>query len=178
MQTAVPELMDVSRESRATQELYGMFEPFEKTRNYAHQCLVARRLIERGVRFVELTCPQVAADRWDQHSRLREGHELNALRHRPTDRRPAHRSQIARAVAGHAGDLGRRIRTHADGPRQRRPRPQSVRLHDLDGRRRREAGLRLRQRPTNTATTRSKTSSRSTTCTRRCCTCSDWTTSS
>jgi uncharacterized protein (DUF1501 family) len=79
MQTAVPELMDVSRESRATQELYGMFEPFEKTRNYAHQCLVARRLIERGVRFVELTCPQVAADRWDQHSRLREGHTLNAL---------------------------------------------------------------------------------------------------
>jgi hypothetical protein len=78
MQTAVPELMDVSRESRATQDLYGMFEPFEKTRNYAHQCLVARRLIERGVRFVELTCPQVAADRWDQHSRLREGHELNA----------------------------------------------------------------------------------------------------
>jgi hypothetical protein len=79
MQTAVPELMDVSRESRATQELYGMFEPFDKTRNYAHQCLVARRLIERGVRFVELTCPQVAADRWDQHSRLREGHSLNAL---------------------------------------------------------------------------------------------------
>jgi hypothetical protein len=79
MQTAVPELMDVSRESRATQELYGMFEPYEKTRSYAHQCLVARRLIERGVRFVELTCPQVGADRWDQHSRLKEGHELNAL---------------------------------------------------------------------------------------------------
>ncbi len=50
-----------------------------KPASYAHQCLVARRLIERGVRFVELTCPQVAADRWDQHSRLREGHELNAL---------------------------------------------------------------------------------------------------
>jgi hypothetical protein len=79
MQTAVPDLMDVSSESRATQELYGLFEPFEKTRNYAHQCLVARRLIERGVRFIELTCPQVAADRWDQHSRLREGHGLNAL---------------------------------------------------------------------------------------------------
>jgi uncharacterized protein (DUF1501 family) len=79
MQTAVPELMDVSRESRATQDLYGMFEPYEKTRGYAHQCLVARRLIERGVRFIELTCPQVPADRWDQHSRLKEGHALNAL---------------------------------------------------------------------------------------------------
>jgi len=79
MQTAVPELMDVSRESKATQELYGMFESYEKTRGYAHQCLVTRRLIERGVRFIELTCPQVPADRWDQHSRLKEGHALNAL---------------------------------------------------------------------------------------------------
>jgi hypothetical protein len=79
MQTAVPELMDVSGESQATQELYGMFEPYDKTRAYAHQCLVARRMIERGVRFVELTCPQVPADRWDQHSGLKEGHALNAL---------------------------------------------------------------------------------------------------
>jgi hypothetical protein len=79
MQTAVPELMDVSSESKATQTLYGMFEPYDKTRSYAQQCLVARRLIERGVRFVELTCPQVPADRWDQHSRLKEGHTLNAL---------------------------------------------------------------------------------------------------
>jgi uncharacterized protein (DUF1501 family) len=79
MQTAVPELMDVSRESKATQEMYGMFEPYEHTRSYAQQCLVARRLVERGVRFVELTCPHVPADRWDQHSRLREGHTLNAL---------------------------------------------------------------------------------------------------
>jgi hypothetical protein len=79
MQTAVPELMDVSRESKATQELYGMFDTYDKTREYAQQCLIARRMIERGVRFVELTCPQVAADRWDQHSRLKEGHTLNAL---------------------------------------------------------------------------------------------------
>ncbi len=79
MQTAVPELMDVSRESKATQEMYGMFEPYEHTRSYAQQCLVARRLVERGVRFIELTCPHVPSDRWDQHSRLKEGHTLNAL---------------------------------------------------------------------------------------------------
>jgi uncharacterized protein (DUF1501 family) len=42
-------------------------------------CLVARRLIERGVRFVEITCPRVDADRWDQHSNLVQGHERNAL---------------------------------------------------------------------------------------------------
>jgi len=39
---------------------------------------MARRLIERGIRFVELTCPRVDADRWDQHSNLKNGHELNA----------------------------------------------------------------------------------------------------
>jgi hypothetical protein len=78
MQTAIPELMDVSKESKATQELYGMFAPFEKTRSYGRQCLIARRMAERGVRFIELTCPQVAADRWDQHSRLKDGHSLNA----------------------------------------------------------------------------------------------------
>ncbi|MEE2972270.1 MAG: DUF1501 domain-containing protein, partial [Planctomycetota bacterium] len=40
--------------------------------------LLARRLVERGVRFVECTCPQVNGDRWDQHGKLKEGHENNA----------------------------------------------------------------------------------------------------
>jgi hypothetical protein len=79
MQMAVPELMDLSSEGRATRELYGMEAKFEPTRIYAAQCLIARRLIERGVRFIELTCPQVQGDRWDQHSNLKEGHERNAL---------------------------------------------------------------------------------------------------
>ncbi|MCH7989887.1 MAG: DUF1501 domain-containing protein, partial [Planctomycetes bacterium] len=78
MQTAVPDLMDISTESKATQELYGIFESFPQTKSYAHQCLVARRMIEQGVRFIELTCPQVRGDRWDQHSNLKEGHALNA----------------------------------------------------------------------------------------------------
>jgi uncharacterized protein (DUF1501 family) len=41
-------------------------------------CLIARRLVERGVRFIELTCPSVGADRWDQHSNLKDGHQKNA----------------------------------------------------------------------------------------------------
>jgi membrane-anchored protein YejM (alkaline phosphatase superfamily) len=52
---------------------------YEPTRIYGAQCLLARRLIERGVRFVELTCPPVNGDRWDQHSNLHQGHTLNAL---------------------------------------------------------------------------------------------------
>lgn len=77
MQTAVPEYVDTNQESRATQELYGMFAEYEPTRIYARNCLIARRLIERGVRFIELTCPGVGTDRWDQHSGLKEGHERN-----------------------------------------------------------------------------------------------------
>ena len=48
------------------------------TRSYGAQCLLARRLVERGVRFIELTCPRCESDRWDQHAKLKEGHEHNA----------------------------------------------------------------------------------------------------
>ncbi len=78
MQASVPELTDLSGETEATKKLYGMDSPDPNTRIYATECLLARRLVERGVRFIELTCPNVAADRWDQHSNLKEGHELNA----------------------------------------------------------------------------------------------------
>ncbi len=79
MQTAVPDLMDIHTETKATQELYGLNADFPQTRTYGHQCLVARRLVERGVRFIELTCPSVRGDRWDQHSNLKDGHTRNAL---------------------------------------------------------------------------------------------------
>jgi hypothetical protein len=78
MQTAVPGLTDISGESKATRDLYGLDDPYPPTRLYARQCLVARRLVERGVRFVEVLCPSVGADRWDQHGNLRKGHQDNA----------------------------------------------------------------------------------------------------
>jgi len=77
MQSAVPELMDLTGETAATKSLYGFDSEYEPTRIYARQCLLARRLIERGVRFVELTCPNVGHDRWDQHDSLKKGHEKN-----------------------------------------------------------------------------------------------------
>ena len=78
MQTAVPELVDVSRETRATQRMYGMEEKTVGTATFGRLCLIARRLVERGARFIELTCPSVGHDRWDQHSGLRKGHQDNA----------------------------------------------------------------------------------------------------
>ncbi len=76
MQTAVPQLMDLAGETKATKDLYGIDE--RATDAYGRQCLLARRLVERGVRFVELLCQNLGHDRWDQHGNLKRGHEDNA----------------------------------------------------------------------------------------------------
>ena len=78
MQSSIPELTEFKEETKATKKLYGMESDDPHTRGYAAQCLLARRLVERGVRFIELTCPDVSTDRWDQHGNLKEGHEKNA----------------------------------------------------------------------------------------------------
>ena len=78
MQTVVPGLMDMKDETEATQKLYGFDATTKGTASFARQCLLARRLVERGVRFVELTCPSIGHDRWDQHGGLKAGHEDNA----------------------------------------------------------------------------------------------------
>ncbi len=77
MQSSVPELMDLRDETEETKRLYGLEAEFGNTRTFAMQCLLARRLVERGVRFIELTCPGGNGDRWDQHSRLVDGHNKN-----------------------------------------------------------------------------------------------------
>jgi hypothetical protein len=79
MQATVPELMDLGTETEATRAMYGLNASFAPTRTFGAQCLQARRLVERGVRFIELTCPAVGSDRWDQHGKLRDGHEKNSL---------------------------------------------------------------------------------------------------
>ena len=80
MQAAVPELCDLSGETDATKQLYGLDSANKQMAGYGRQCLVARRLIERGVRFVELSCLNQgigaggAGNPWDQHGKIREGH--------------------------------------------------------------------------------------------------------
>ena len=78
MQLAVPDLVDLSDESKETQQQYGLEDEFGNTRTFGRQCLLARRLVERGVRFIELTCPGGNGDRWDQHNNLQDGHTKNA----------------------------------------------------------------------------------------------------
>lgn len=78
MQVAVPDLTDFKDETEATKEMYGLNTKSKGTPIFGRQCLLARRLVERGVRFVELTCPSVGHDRWDQHANLQKGHTDNA----------------------------------------------------------------------------------------------------
>ncbi len=83
MQEAVPELTDISQESERTLEMYGANDPLVYKSEYARQCLMARRLVERGVRFIELSCcPYKSGQRenpWDQHGNILEGHTAMAL---------------------------------------------------------------------------------------------------
>ena len=72
LQSSAPELMDFSSESKATLDMYGIKDP--KEAGYARNCLLARRLIERGVRFVQLF-----HEAWDQHANLTADLKKNAL---------------------------------------------------------------------------------------------------
>lgn len=79
MQLAVPEVMDIARgESLATQSLYGLDNP--TTMAFGRQCLVARRLAERGVRFIQLYDGGGGGGGWDAHSKLIDNHSKNCAR--------------------------------------------------------------------------------------------------
>ena len=79
MQLAIPEVMSLDGETEATKKLYGFDAKYKHTQTYARECLIARRLIERGVRFVELTIPMVNGyQRWDAHNDLMTNHSTNA----------------------------------------------------------------------------------------------------
>ena len=70
MQSSGPEAVDISGESEATKKLYGMDE--EATSKFGANCLLARRLVERGVRFVELYSGSGSG--WDAHNNIEGNH--------------------------------------------------------------------------------------------------------
>ena len=78
MQTAAPEAMDISQESKSTLALYGMDDP--ETENFGRECLLARRFAERGVRFIQVSHAHSLPfnnEQWDQHTHLEKGHSIN-----------------------------------------------------------------------------------------------------
>ena len=119
MQSTVPEIADISREPEYIQKLYGVDSADEHQRYYASQALRARRLVEAGVRFVEITCPSFDGNNspWDQHSHLKVNHEKNA---RVTEQSVAalitdlaQRGLLDETIVLWAGEMGRTPHTGA-----------------------------------------------------------------
>ncbi|MDA0660386.1 MAG: DUF1501 domain-containing protein [Planctomycetota bacterium] len=81
MQREAPEAFDLERETEATRQLYGVGQPM--TDHFGRQCLMARRLVERGVRMVQVyhtqTSQRSSCQLWDQHSNLRKELPINCL---------------------------------------------------------------------------------------------------
>ncbi len=73
MQQVAPSVLNLDQEPAHIKTLYGLDD--KTTENFGKQCLLARRLVEAGVRFIQISSGQV----WDQHGGLREGHAKNAL---------------------------------------------------------------------------------------------------
>jgi len=77
MQSQAPEAVDISQETQATQELYGLNDP--RSEKFGKQCLLARRMVERGVRFVQIYSGGAHNDdNWDAHSDMEANHNLHA----------------------------------------------------------------------------------------------------
>jgi hypothetical protein len=93
MQTAVPAVVDFSRETSETKALYGIDQP--QTRDFGMTMLAARRFVERGVRFIQIQHGGGSAGAWDAHSDLKKNHAENA-------------QAVDRPIAGLIEDLDRR----------------------------------------------------------------------
>jgi Protein of unknown function (DUF1501) len=77
MQSQAPDAFDLTGETEATKRVYGLDQ--EATAVFGRQCLLARRMVERGVRFVQLYHTTGGFQPWDQHADLKGGHARNAL---------------------------------------------------------------------------------------------------
>ena len=89
MQSSMPEIQELSGETEATMRQYGIDDPV--TEDFGRQCLMARRFLERGVRFVQVTHSDSEVQ-WDQHGNLYHGHSKNA-------------AEVDKPIAGFLADL-------------------------------------------------------------------------
>ena len=153
MQLAAPEALDFSSEPAEVLRLYGLdhgktsfdkeINPLEETDCFGRKCLAARRLLERGVRFVQIWSGNdngFPRRNWDSHEDVQRDHGPLAL-------------GMARGTAALIQDLKRlgllrrhdhpldhRVRPDALQPGRQGPRPQPLLLHELAGRRRHQGG--------------------------------------
>ncbi len=169
MQTSVPDLTDLKGESKSTLDMYGLDDDGNNATDggYARNCLLARRMAERGVRFVQLMHRG-----WDQHSDL--PHQIRG-QCKDVDQPTAAlvkdlkaRGLLDDTLVIWGGEFGRTVYSQGTLTATSHGRDHHGRCFtDVGGRRRHQARLHPTARPTTTATTSSKTPSTSTTSTRR-----------
>ena len=122
MQSAIPEIADITHEPEHIQKLYGVDSNDKHQQLYASQAIRARRLVEAGVRFVEITCPSFDGNNspWDQHGQIKKGHEKNS---KVTEQSVAalivdlkQRGLLDETIVVWAGEMGRTPHTPAVTP--------------------------------------------------------------
>jgi hypothetical protein len=121
MQAAAPDAVDLSRESEETKEAYGLNR--KECADFGHSCLLARRLLERGVRFVQIYCG--AGSQWDAHSNLEGNHtKMCARADQPTAallRDLKQRGLLERTLVIWGGEFGRTPMTEGTDGRDHDP---------------------------------------------------------
>ena len=125
MQQSAPEAVDLTKESEATRRLYGLDDP--RTEKFGRKCLIARRLVERDVRFVQVySGGGHGADTWDAHSNVDTNHELHCGE---TDKPMAglltdlkSRGLLDETLVVWAGEFGRTPTSEGRGGRDHSPR--------------------------------------------------------
>ncbi len=121
MQAAAPEAVDLSRESEQTKDEYGLNR--KECADFGHRCLLARRLLERGVRFVQIYCG--AGSQWDAHSNLEGNHtKMCARADQPTAallRDLKRRGLLERTLVIWGGEFGRTPMTEGTDGRDHDP---------------------------------------------------------
>ena len=113
MQLEVPRVLSIDAEPEAVKEAYGLNDPV--TASFGRRCLMARKLVEAGVRFVEIFTPSQS---WDAHGDIKKNHEKNA---RETDKPIAallndlkQRGMLSRTLVVYMGEFGRTPDTPAE----------------------------------------------------------------
>ena len=164
MQSSAPPVIDISQEPEHVRQLYGIGE--KETDNYGRQCLLARHFAEAGVRYIQVSTPNV----WDQHSNLHSGHEKNSLAvDKPiagllTDLK--HRGLLDDTLVVWSGEFGRTPIVQGSNGRDHNPQGFTVWM----------AGGGVKGgfswgKPTNSGISPCRTKSTCTTSTPRCCIC-------
>jgi hypothetical protein len=146
MQAAAPEALDIDSEPEHLKKLYGL--DVKKCTHFARQCLIARRMVERGVRFVQIYSGGMENQlSWDGHKDIEGNHRGFA---EETDQPVAaliadleQRGLLQDTVVVWGGEFGRLPIAQKGG--KPGPRPQPARVHHVDGGRRREGRRDLRR---------------------------------